>query len=396
METKTPLESLQEALNPKSIQGKILWACIVFVFVIFGFTVVVYVETSNISEVTQKLVHLHQPAISELLKIQAGIANASQAQRGFFLTQTVSYREERLRVWQEEINASFERLSFLSSQMPVEQQESVKRLGRLLDDYQRTQETLEQYYVSNMGIKDTISQETTSVPTTDPEEVRYYLKRFYLEVINPKQAEIKAFLSPFLANLQQESERNINIIQVNSSRFNVTMISTLAIALVLAFVLGYIAVVRLKILLAAPTQQLESIAKGELPNPLKPAKNELNPIILAAKRLLENIEKAANFAHAIGEGNFSYQFQPVSENDILGNCHLQMSHKIKAVTEEDRKRNWVTNGLTLFSEVLKEDKEEFKNLADKLLTKLIRYLEANQGGLYLWHRQDEEEYLELV
>jgi CHASE3 domain sensor protein/putative methionine-R-sulfoxide reductase with GAF domain len=396
MEAKTPLENLRSAFDPRSIQGKILWACTVFIVIIFSFTVLVYIETRNISKVTDKLVHLHQPAIAEILKIQAGVANAAQAQRGFFLTHTQSFREERLRVWQEEVNSSFEKLSLLANDMPTEQQESIKRLGRMIDDYQRTQETLEQYFVSNVGIQDSISQEEGSKSTVNSEEVQYYLKRYYLEVINPKQAEIKSFLSPLLANLQQNSENDINIIQTNSNRFYITMLAIFILALVLTFALGYAAVIKLKELLWLPTEQLEKLAQGELPSPLRPSRNEFNPIILASNKLRENIERASNFISAIGEGKFDYQYSPVSNQDVMGNKLLQMSQKIRHVTEEDRKRNWVTTGLAQFMEVLKEDREEFRNLADRLLTRLIKYLEANQGGLYLLNTNEESQYLELI
>ncbi|GAB4333352.1 MAG: hypothetical protein OHK0038_09370 [Flammeovirgaceae bacterium] len=396
METKTPLENLRSAFDPRSIQGKILWACTVFMVIIFSFTVLVYVETKNISSVTYKLVHSHQPAITEILKIQAGIANAAQAQRGFFLTHNQSFREERLRVWQEEVNSSFEKLSLLANEMPTEQQESIKRLGRMIDDYQRTQETLEQYFVSNVGIQDSISQDEGATPTANSEEVQYYLKRYYLEVINPKQAEIKLFLSPLLANLQQYSENDINVIQTNSNRFYITMLTIFVLALVLTFALGYAAVVKLKELLWLPTEQLEKLSKGELPTPLRPSKNEFNPIILASNKLRDNIEKAADFISAIGEGNFDYNYSPASEEDVMGKKLLQMSQKIKYVTEEDRKRNWVTTGLAQFMEVLKEDREEFRNLADKLLSKLIKYLGANQGGLYILNNNEESQYLELI
>jgi CHASE3 domain sensor protein/putative methionine-R-sulfoxide reductase with GAF domain len=396
MEAKTPLENLRLAFDPRSIQGKILWACTIFIVIIFSFTVLVYIETKNISGVTDKLVHTHQPAISEILKIQAGIANVAQAQRGFFLTHTQNFREERLRVWQEEINSSFEKLSLLSNDMPTEQQESVKRLGRMIDDYQRTQETLEQYFVSNVGIQDSISQEEGTKSTVNSEEVQYYLKRYYLEVINPKQTEIKSFLSPILANLQQYSENDINVIQTNSNRFYITMLAIFILALILTFALGYAASVKLRELLLLPTEQLEKLAQGELPSLLKPSKNEFKPIMIAANKLKMNLEKASEFISAIGEGKFDFQYTPASKGDVMGNKLLQMSQKIRYVTEEDRKRNWVTTGLAQFMEVLKEDREEFKNLADRLLTKLIKYLEANQGGLYLLNTTEEAQYLELI
>ena len=105
------------------------------------------------------------------------------------------------------------------------------------------------------------------------------------------------------------------------------------------------------------------------------------------------------FAENIGDGKYDSEFKPLSESDMLGNALLEMRSNLKKVAEEDKKRNWSTSGLAKFGDILRSYNDNFEKLADEIISNLVKYIEANQGALFIIESNDgssEEEYMELA
>src|SRR5690606_1684720 len=126
------------------------------------------------------------------------------------------------------------------------------------------------------------------------------------------------------------------------------------------------------------------------------ADDELRPIIDAANRLSDNMQKASEFARAIGDGNVDHDFKAVGENDVLGNSLLQMRQKLKSINEEDAKRNWSTAGLARFADILRRN-DDYRSLAGLIISELVKYTRSNQGGMFILSEENgEEQHLELI
>lgn len=114
------------------------------------------------------------------------------------------------------------------------------------------------------------------------------------------------------------------------------------------------------------------------------------------KRLTANIKNAASFAHQIAQGNFAHPFEPASEKDRLGHALIDMREKLQEVSIEDKKRNWVTEGLARFADILRKDQSNLSLLADNVLSALVKYCDANQGSLFVLNDDDPTKaFLEL-
>ena len=50
---------------------------------------------------------------------------------------------------------------------------------------------------------------------------------------------------------------------------------------------------------------------------------------------------------------------------------------------DDQRRNWASEGLAMFGEILRIQEEKMEDLAYKLISNLVKYLKANQGGFFL-------------
>lgn len=100
--------------------------------------------------------------------------------------------------------------------------------------------------------------------------------------------------------------------------------------------------------------------------------------------VFQNMKSATAFAQEIGEGNFNSDAGNVNENDALTSALLDMRNKLKEVSEEEHKRNWAVQGLATFSELLRNNQEDLEALGYNVIKNLVKYLEANQGGFFIY------------
>lgn len=106
------------------------------------------------------------------------------------------------------------------------------------------------------------------------------------------------------------------------------------------------------------------------------------------KRLNEDdqkLQQMSNFAEKLGQGNYAESLD--LEDDALADALIRMRDKLKEVAEEDRKRNWSTQGQTKIADILR-GQEDIKEMGDKILSFLLDYVEANQGGIYVMEDED--------
>ena len=143
------------------------------------------------------------------------------------------------------------------------------------------------------------------------------------------------------------------------------------------------------------------LGKGDLPEQnqkkIKVSNDEIGEIAGAVDNLVAGLRATTGFAENIGKGNYQAEFTPLSENDVLGNALLEMRDNLQKVAEEDKRRNWATQGEAKFGEILRLHNNDVKQLCDSIITNLVKYMDANQGGLFLIqdHEDSEDPYMTL-
>ncbi len=131
--------------------------------------------------------------------------------------------------------------------------------------------------------------------------------------------------------------------------------------------------------------------------------DEIGEMAASADRLIYNLKETSQFAQKIGRGEYKASYTPLSEQDILGSALLEMRNNLATASEEERKRAWSTEGQVQFSEILKENSEDILKISDKVISKMVKYLKANQGALFMvenlgskLNANREEPYLSMV
>jgi methyl-accepting chemotaxis protein len=150
---------------------------------------------------------------------------------------------------------------------------------------------------------------------------------------------------------------------------------------------------------------LLEMSKGVLPEvKANEGSDEIGQMSKALNALVQGLKGISDFSLQIGKGNFESDFQPLGENDILGNALINMRGELKKAAEEEEKRkledaqrNWATLGLAKFSEILRENTNSLEDLSYNIISNLVKYLDANQGALFILNNNDESEvFLEIT
>ncbi len=120
-------------------------------------------------------------------------------------------------------------------------------------------------------------------------------------------------------------------------------------------------------------------------------------------RIINNLQKATKFIQNITEGNYSIDWEgmndelkEVNKTNISGEL-LKMRDQMIKVKNEDTMRLWSTEGTSKFAEIIRVNENDIKTLSEVIISEMVKYLKANQGGLFLLNDDDQNDsYLELV
>lgn len=199
------------------------------------------------------------------------------------------------------------------------------------------------------------------------------------------------------------TEYDFYISAVNKTISLILVSTLLAIALVLWVVRMTMARITRPIL--AISQHLEKLAMGmQVDDYITHRKDEIGKIALSLNKLIRGLKATARFANEIEKKNFDHEFTPLSDEDDLGNALLDMRQSLKKAEEEeekrkkeDQKRRWTAEGLALFSDILRLDNDNIEVLSSNIVKNLVKYLDVNQGGLFVINDEIEtEKFLELT
>ncbi len=195
-----------------------------------------------------------------------------------------------------------------------------------------------------------------------------------------------------------------NAEKVFDNKLNETFFFILVIGIISLIVTLFIAR-RLIFPISELQTYIDQITKGELPENIAiDSRDEIGDITVSINTLVEGLKKTAAFSIEIGKGHFSTQYKPLGTKDILGNSLLTMRDSLKTAFQEEKKRkiedaqrNRTSEGLALFAEILRHNTENITELSNEIISNLVKFLNANQGGIFILNDSDKNNiHLDLL
>ena len=175
---------------------------------------------------------------------------------------------------------------------------------------------------------------------------------------------------------------------------------TLTIGFLLMFaatvIVGAVAVFISNRIIIRPIRKLKKVinalGKGEIMEVEQvDVYDEISEMRNSISNMLSGLRESANFAVDIGTGNYEKQFNPLSDKDQMGNALLNMRDSLKKHAEEEQRRSWATVGVAQLSEILRQNDLTVAELGDEIITFVIKYIEGNQGALFILEKDEKGE-----
>lgn len=263
-----------------------------------------------------------------------------------------------------------------------------KEDSKIREHVEEFEEVLD-YFILERGILDSVKLEKTIVQRDEADRLHKRLDQELDHLI-----------------MQVDNKKDLATAEKDNS-FYLTRVMFIVLSVILTFI-GVVATILTSRNIKRPLQELdetiEKLSQGDIPKPIRVwHEDEIGHMANKANELISSAKKSALFALAIGEGHLDKEYQPVSVKDTLGHSLIQMRDNLvegkkrdEQRKSEDDKVNWKTAGLAQFGEVLRVNSDSMTELCDHLVSDLVKYLDGNQGAIFVHGKEQDDEYMELV
>ena len=390
-----------------TIQGRIFLLALLSLFLVITFSIIVFVQNQQTYQISQNVEHLEIPLALAASSLSSGLDKVTASQEGYIMSGEESFRKERVDVWEKEIATALEILKRLSQESNSSaDRQKVHEIEKLLIDFQVSQDKIDKYFLDNRRAFNYEGINTDSINSVAIEMLAQYnqdrrTQKKMVEMLGneatPIRQKIANSIKPLIENQQRLLKKEVNFIQENIGRTNWSIIGIGLISIILLGSISFSLISTVRQSIAKPVKMLNQLAFGKLDMEATTTKDELNAVIQAGLRLSNNLKNASAFAINIGKGNFDSPFYPLSEHDVLGNSLIQMREQLQFAAIEEQKHTWAVEGMTKLVGIMQGDKKSFLEISDRIISLLVNYLSANQGGVFMLNSANPSDiYLEMV
>jgi PAS domain S-box-containing protein len=129
--------------------------------------------------------------------------------------------------------------------------------------------------------------------------------------------------------------------------------------------------------------------------------NEINQLKKTVERLDAQIKSARAFIKDIESGNLSSDVDNTlalgEDEHVLGASLLSMRDQMKKIADDEKQRNWATEGLAKFVDILRSNNDNLKDLGQVIISNIVKYTNSNQGSIFILNDEDPADiHLQMI
>ncbi|QHT71527.1 PAS domain S-box protein [Rhodocytophaga rosea] len=113
--------------------------------------------------------------------------------------------------------------------------------------------------------------------------------------------------------------------------------------------------------------------------------NAINTLLL--RKQLANTDRNIAFAEEISKGNLQINYA-MQEGDELGKSLMNMQQSLLKASQKEEQEKFVNMGIADVGHILRNANTDMNALSIELIRKIVKYLGANQGGLFVWEENE--------
>ena len=110
---------------------------------------------------------------------------------------------------------------------------------------------------------------------------------------------------------------------------------------------------------------------------------------------MENLQKNIAFADVISQGDLEAAYEVTNDHDVMGKSLLKMKENLLAARANERRERFINTGLAQMGDILRSG-SDIETLSYQIISGLVKYLQANQGGLFILESEGESAHLQLA
>lgn len=196
-----------------------------------------------------------------------------------------------------------------------------------------------------------------------------------------------------MTNLVEESAR----VEIRKAIVTLVLVSFILVSVIL--ILLYTVSRRILSSLKNLKNYITLLGKGELPDEIVLMRNdEITDMSRSVNILTKNLKNTRQFAIEVGEGHLETQINVFENQGDLGGSLVEMRNRLlklaeerKKVEEDAVKRNWMNEGLARFNDLLRQHRNDMRELSYTFLSQLTDFIGAVQGAIFLVNNDNPDE-----
>ncbi|WP_051313125.1 PAS domain-containing protein [Sporocytophaga myxococcoides] len=199
--------------------------------------------------------------------------------------------------------------------------------------------------------------------------------------------------------LTSESILKLDILRNSFDKKSISLSETTVFA-ILILTLGLIAVIYLalnKFVKPAfePIQEIQfratEISEGNLSVRFDEFRNNnvLKDLIAGLEKIVTRFKTTMDQVEAISSRKILSELPLSSDKDEVGKTVNLIIKQLKNIDDDEQQRAWHNEGLAMFANLLRIHVNDADTLFDHFLRELVKYIDANQGGLFIIEEDDD-------
>ncbi|GAL85512.1 pas sensor protein [Sporocytophaga myxococcoides] len=124
--------------------------------------------------------------------------------------------------------------------------------------------------------------------------------------------------------------------------------------------------------------------------------NMLKDLITGLEKIVFRFKTTMNQVEAISSRKILTELPLTSDKDEVGKTVNLIIRQLKNIDDDEQQRAWHNEGLAMFANLLRIYINDADTLYDNFLREMVKYIDANQGGLFILEDEDDEESYMLM
>ena len=116
----------------------------------------------------------------------------------------------------------------------------------------------------------------------------------------------------------------------------------------------------------------------------------------SVEALYHKLHEATEFIEALGATEAVAELNFVQPDEQLGKALLKMKLTLQEYQEQEETRRWSAQGLTHFSDILRDNTSSIEVFSEQVIRHLVIFLEMNQGGIFVKAEEKDRTWLDLT